>query len=256
MLIDFGKTANDYARHRMGFPEAFFRRLFEEGLARPGEMALDLGTGTGTVARGLALRGVAVTGLDPSPSLLAQAAELDAAAGVQVRQVQAKVEDASLPDGSFDLVTAGQCWHWFDRAAAAARVRRWLRPGGRLVIAHFDWLPFADNVVQLTEALIKSFNEAWAMADGTGLYPAWLRDVQEAGFEDIRTFSFDVAVPYSHEDWRGRIRASAGVGASLPPEKVAEFDRALATVLAERFAQEPMRVPHRVWVVSAVNPLS
>lgn len=256
MQIDFGKTASDYARHRMGFPEAFFQRLFNEGLAHAGEVALDLGTGTGTVARGLALRGLAVTGLDPSSALLAQAAELDRAAGVQVRQVNAAVEEASLPDASFDLITAGQCWHWFNRPAAAARVRRWLRPGGRLVIAHFDWLPLAGNMVEATETLIKSYNPAWAQADGTGLYPAWLRDVQQAGLDDIRTFSFDVAVPYSHEDWRGRIRASAGVGASLDPANVARFDAELGEVLAARFPANPMRVPHRVWAVSAVAPVS
>jgi len=57
MAIDFGKTASDYARHRAGFPDAFFERLFSDGTVRPGQSVLDLGTGTGTVARGLALRG-------------------------------------------------------------------------------------------------------------------------------------------------------------------------------------------------------
>jgi hypothetical protein len=27
MAIDFGKTAQDYGKHRAGFPEAFFERL-------------------------------------------------------------------------------------------------------------------------------------------------------------------------------------------------------------------------------------
>lgn len=254
MRVDFGKAAGDYARHRAGFPEAFFQHLFDERLARPGELALDLGTGTGTVARGLALRGCAVTALDPSEALLAQAAELDRAAGVQVRQVQARVEEAEFPAASFDLVAAGQCWHWFDRPRAAALVRRWLRPGGRLVIAHFDWLPLAGNMVGDTEALIRRHNPAWKLGGGSGLYPAWLTDVREAGFHDVRTFSFDLDVPYSHLDWRGRIRASAGVGASLDPAAVERFDAELAALLAERHPQEPMAVPHCVWVLSAVAP--
>ena len=51
--------------------------------------ALDLGTGTGTIARGLALRGCEVTGLDRSAPLMEQAAELDRVAGVVVKYVNA-----------------------------------------------------------------------------------------------------------------------------------------------------------------------
>ena len=37
---------------------------------------VDLGTGTGTVARGLAVMGCKVTGVDPSKELLAEAADM------------------------------------------------------------------------------------------------------------------------------------------------------------------------------------
>ena len=73
MQVDFGKTASDYARHRVGFPEAFFDRLFREGIAKAGERVLDLGTGTGVVARGFARRGCHVVGLDRSNALLEEA---------------------------------------------------------------------------------------------------------------------------------------------------------------------------------------
>lgn len=36
MQIDFGKTASDYGRHRAGFPEQFFDRIFRAGLVSPG----------------------------------------------------------------------------------------------------------------------------------------------------------------------------------------------------------------------------
>jgi hypothetical protein len=63
-------------------------------------------------------RGCEVTGLDRSPELLAAARELDVATGAGVRYVEALAEKLPFPDASFDVVCAGQCWHWFDRASA------------------------------------------------------------------------------------------------------------------------------------------
>jgi SAM-dependent methyltransferase len=258
MNVDFGKTSVDYAKHRAGFPEAFFERLAHFDIARPGQRVLDLATGTGTIARGLARRGCQATGLDKSPALIEQARHLDSEAGVMVRYVTGRAEETGLPDAAFDVVTAGQCWHWFERARAAIEVRRLLVSAGALVIAHFDWLPFTDNVVEQTELLIREHNPKWnlgsAPSDRTGLYPQWLTDVAIAGFRSIETFSFDVDVPYSHEAWRGRIRASAGVGASLSPEAVSRFDVALKKVLEERFPVEPLKTPHRVWAVVCRAP--
>ena len=165
------------------------------------------------------------------------------------RYVVARAEDAGFPARSFDLVAAGQSWHWFDRERAAAEARRLLVPGGQLVIAHFDWIPLPGNVAEATEHLIEHHNPQWKFGGGTGLHPRWLRDVAVAGFRDIETFSLDVDVPYTHEAWRGRVRASAGVGASLSPERVAEFDRQLGALLRERFPGEPLSVLHRLFAL-------
>ena len=66
MNVNFGLTAEDYAKHRAGFPDVFFARVFNEGIVREGDSLVDLGTGTGTLARGFAQRGCDVIGLDIS----------------------------------------------------------------------------------------------------------------------------------------------------------------------------------------------
>jgi ubiquinone/menaquinone biosynthesis C-methylase UbiE len=122
--VDFGKAATDYGRFRAGFPDAFFQRLAEQCGPFAGKAALDVGTGAGTVARGLARMGAVVTGLDPSTALMDEARKLDAEQGVSVAYVEGRAEAPPFPDAAFDIVTAGQCWHWFDRPRAAREAMR------------------------------------------------------------------------------------------------------------------------------------
>jgi SAM-dependent methyltransferase len=251
--VDFGRTASDFARHRAGFPPSLFERLLERGIGMPGQRVLDLGTGTGSLARGFARNGGLVTGLDIAPLLLEQARALDREEDLHIEYRVARAEATGYADALFDLVSAGQCWHWFDRPRAAAEVRRVLRPGGRALIVHFDWLPLPGNVVAATEALILKHNPAWHLAGGSGIHPRWFADLAQAGFDELESFSYDETVIYSREAWRGRIRASAGVAASLPPERVALFDQENAEMLARSFPTDPLRIPHRVFALTGVR---
>lgn len=249
MNVDFGLTANDYARHRAGFPASFFERVAPYGVGLHGQAIVDAGTGTGTLARGFAQRGCSVIGIDPAVNMLEQAKQLSAAEGVKVEYQIGTAEATGLPDDSADVVSAGQCWHWFDGDVAARECYRVLRQGGKVVIAHFDWIPLKGNVVEATEQLIQAYNPAWKLGGGSGIYPLWSRHLAENGFSNLEIFTYDTFPPYSHEAWRGRIRASAGIGASLPPEQVAAFDREFGELLHTRFPQDPLPVHHRVFAL-------
>jgi SAM-dependent methyltransferase len=255
--VDFGKTAADYAKHRQGFPDSLFDRLSPFGVGGPGRRVVDVGTGTGTLARGFAQRGAEVVGIDPSAPMLAEARRLAAADGLAVVFREGRAEATGLPDEWADAFTAGQCWHWFDRKAAASEAWRVLRSDGRgrIVICHFDWLSLRGGVAHATEELIRQHNPAWVVEGTMGIYPPWTFNVAGAGFTNVETFSYDVDAWYTHEAWRGRVRACAGVAAStLPPEKVEAFDADLAELLRRRFPVDPMPVLHRVWALVAVKP--
>lgn len=124
---NFGKAAEDYGTYRAGFPESIFERLAEFDIGQPHHSVIDLGTGTGTLARGFALRGCHVIGIDPDPRMISQARELDRQRQVNIRYVEAKAEATGLGADSVDIVTAGQCWHWFDQPRVIAEVIRLLR---------------------------------------------------------------------------------------------------------------------------------
>lgn len=241
---DFGKTADDYARHRAGYPDWLFERLMRRGLARPGMRALDLATGTGHLARGLAQRGLRVTGIDIAPEMMEAAKALDAAQGLEIDYIVGKAEETGLPAESFDLVTAACCWHWFDRTKATAEVLRLLRPGGWLVICAQNWFPLGGNVVARTEAVVQRHNPKWPFGGLDGMTPSAVRDLRAAGFGAVESVSVDFEIPYSHEGWRGRMRASAGVSGSLAPDQVKAFDEELADMLARDFPQQPLQVTH------------
>src|SRR5438874_8914077 len=109
--MNFGSAAQDYARHRQTFPESFFERVPLQG------NLLDLGSGTGALARGYARRGARVVATDLSRQMLGQATDLPCRAA-------ARAESCPFRSATFDAVTAGQCWHWFDGPGAANECRR------------------------------------------------------------------------------------------------------------------------------------
>lgn len=232
MDVDFGRTASDYARYRTVFPPELFTRLAALQVGLPGQRVVDLGTGTGVLARGFAAAGCRVTGVDIAPEMLAQAQ------GDGVTYRVAPAEDTGLSAHAWDVVSAGQCWHWFDQPRAVAEARRLLVDGGALVICSRDYLTTPGSVCAASEELVLAHNPGWSMGTGTGDQP----DIDG----HVETFEFDVAVEFTHEQWRGRMRSSNGVAASLPPDAVAAFDAELADLLRDRFPREPLLVPHRI----------
>ena len=249
MTTNFGAAAEDYAKFRAGFPDSLFDRLAALGIGTLGQTVVDVGTGTGILARGFALGGCKVIGIDPDDRLLNQARRLDATASVTVDYKFGRAEDIPLTDDSADIVSAGQCWHWFDGPKAAREISRITRPRGRALVAFFSWLPWPGSVVEATEHLIMRHNPGWHFGGGNGFHLDSLPHLHAAGFTEFETFSYDLDVAYSTEAWRGRIRASAGVGASLGPAEVQAFDAELARLLEESFPGDVLQVPHRVFAI-------
>ncbi len=255
-IIDFGQRSDDYATLRPGFPDSFYDRL--EAIAPlSGTTAVDLGTGPGIVALALAERGATVTGVDIADNQIAAARRRAADRGLdeRARFRVGRAEDTQLPDESADLVIAGQCWGWFDHDRVLAEVVRLLRPGGTHVTAYFCYLPDRSAVSKRTEQLIFEHNPGWKLAGCTGIYDEHIDTMQRLGMQLVEQFCYDHLQPFTHEQWRGRIRTCNGVGSGvLSEEQVQAFDHELATVLAAEFPAEPMMIEHRVWAVITRKP--
>ena len=121
--LSFGAAAARYDRHRPSYPEAALRWALGDRPLR----VVDLGAGTGILARVLARLGHEVIPVEPDEAMRAQFVQ----ATPGLAPLAGRAEEIPLPDGYADAVVAGQAYHWFDPEPTHAELARVLRPGGR-----------------------------------------------------------------------------------------------------------------------------
>ncbi|MGO8885311.1 MAG: class I SAM-dependent methyltransferase [Streptosporangiaceae bacterium] len=106
---------------------------------RPGEQAVDLGCGNGQLSLPLAEQGANVLAVDVSPGMVADLLTEARGRGLSgLDAVALPIERLTLPEASLDLVVSSYALHHLrdgDKAKAMDAAFRWLRPGGRLVLA-------------------------------------------------------------------------------------------------------------------------
>ena len=124
--------------------EQFYRgKTLDLANLKPGEVVLDVGCGTGTLAIAAKRRvGPAgrVYGVDASPEMLARATRKATKAGAEIVFQNGVVERLPFPDGQFDAVLSTVMLHHLGRKArqqCAQEVRRVLKPGGRVLAVDF-----------------------------------------------------------------------------------------------------------------------
>ncbi len=242
--FDWGKASRDYAAYRPGYPEEFYDLLSRLGVGIPGQKILDLGTGTGVLARAFARRNALVTGVDVSEEQIREAVRLSAGENLKIEYQVSPVEAIEFGPDSFDAASAGQSWMYFDAEVLVPKLKRILRDRGRLVLTHLNWLPRRDAIARQSEALVLKYNPHWRGADYNGETPPELME-SLAAFRLTTFHTYEAVLPFSRESWRGRIRACRGVGASLPPDAAAEFDREHAALL-NKVAPPEFTILHQI----------
>jgi ubiquinone/menaquinone biosynthesis C-methylase UbiE len=114
-------------------------RLLAIAAPGPADACVDLGAGTGFVALALAPLVDSVLAVDISPVMAEDLAKRAAQDGLEnVRTEVADLRAFQLPAASADLVVSSYALHHLrneDKRALATEAARWLRPGGRIVIA-------------------------------------------------------------------------------------------------------------------------
>jgi ubiquinone/menaquinone biosynthesis C-methylase UbiE len=148
-------------------------RLVADALPAAASRVLDIGCGHGALSLELARAGHDVTAIDPDETAisLARRSAHERHAG-QLTYHQADVETWDAADASYDIVvTTRTLHHVTEPAEAIGHIRRWLRPGGRLVCVDFLHDRF-DNRAARWLAQVRGLLEATGIYRSDGHLPA------------------------------------------------------------------------------------
>jgi SAM-dependent methyltransferase len=129
----FSSRVKNYVKYRPHYPDAVVDVLRREIGFTPDQVVADIGSGTGISCEPFLKNGNTVFAIEPNADMRA-AAEQWWGSDRRFHSTNASAEATGLPDGSIDLVVAGQAFHWFDVAKAKEEFRRILKPGGHVLL--------------------------------------------------------------------------------------------------------------------------
>jgi len=177
-------------------------RLIDAADVRAGQHMLDVGCGTGIVARSVAQRlgaNATIAAIDRSPRMLAVAREVAEREGAAVDWCEARAERLPFADGSFDRVLCQFALVYFDdRGQALAECARVLKPGGLLALGVWQRLDCHPFYRRLRDALCRhagppALDRAFSLGDAAELRGL----IAAANFEavEIDAVSLDAHFP-------------------------------------------------------------
>lgn len=216
--FDFGKISLEYAKYRDIYPEEFYEQLINLNIGVKNQKILDLGTGTGVLPRNMYKYGASWVGCDISKNQIKYAKQLSEEKNMNIQYICSSAEDIDFPDESFDIITACQCFGYFEKRVILPKIYRILKNKGRFVILFMAWLSNESKIAQKSEELILKYNPDWTGGRITRYKlnePDWAKEY----FVMANGITFDIPVTFSRESWHGRIKTCRGIGASILSDK-------------------------------------
>lgn len=240
--FDWGRTSADYAKFRDIYPEEFYQKILKLGLCTEGQKVLDIGTGTGVLPRNLYQYGADFTGIDITENQIVQAVALAEKFGMKIDFQCVSAEKSNFPEHTFDVVTACQCFTYFNHEELAPLLYHMLKDEGKFAVLYMAWLPYEDEIAGKSEELILKYNPLWTGC-GEKRHPIRIPEIYHEFFTMEEEEVFDLHVPFTRESWHGRMKACRGIGASLPEEEIEKFEVEHQKLLKE-IAPENFEVLH------------
>lgn len=154
--FDWVKTSLDYAKFRDIYPKEFYQKIIDRKLCLSGQSVLDIGTGTGVLPRNMYQYGAKWTATDISENQIEQAKILSKDMDIDYYVVS--TEDIDFSDNYFDVITACQCFLYFDHETVMPKFYRMLKQGGSILVLYMAWPPFEDKIAEASEKLVLKYS--------------------------------------------------------------------------------------------------
>lgn len=168
----------------------------------------DVGSGTGILSRLFLKNGNRVFGVEPNREMR-EAGERLLGGYASFTSVPGTAEATTLRNGSVDLVTAGQAFHWFQAEETRREFARVLRPGGWAVLVWNERRTRSTPFLAAYERLLRAYGTDYeAVARQHADEESLARFFGPGGF-GLRTL--DNAQVFEFEGLRGRLLSSSYV---------------------------------------------
>jgi SAM-dependent methyltransferase len=202
----FSNRVTNYVKFRPSYPPELLPFLTEAIGVAPDFVVADVGSGTG-ISSGLFLKaGHEVYAVEPNAEMRG-AAERQLAPYPKFHSLAGTAADTGLPDGSVDLVTAFQAFHWFDPVEAKREFRRILRPGGAIAIVWNDRLTHATPFLRAYEQLLLKHGTDYQRVRHSNVSPEVLGRFFEPGGYRLRVLTNEQV--FDFEGVLGRLLSSS-----------------------------------------------
>lgn len=227
--FDWGKTSADYAKYRDIYPQEFYEKIISRKLCINGQSVLDLGTGTGVLPRNMYRYGAKWIGTDISENQIEQAKILSK--GMDISYYALPAEAIEFSSSSFNVITACQCFWYFQHEKLLSKFSKILKPNGSILVLYMAWLPYQNKIAGESEKLVLKYSPNWSGA-GETVHPIQIPECYHEDFKLVYHEEFPLNLHFTRDSWHGRMKACRGVGASLEREEMDAWEREHRQLLA------------------------
>jgi len=226
----YAGTAGDYDRFRLPYADGLVDLVRAELALNGTGLLVDLGAGTGQVARALRQFFKCVVAVDAEADMVEYGRARSEREGDGIEWRLARAEDVEFPSESVDVVASGNAFHRFDRPVVVANATRWLSADGVIVVFWSDGPVRRDQPWQLELSRVV---DEWLERSGAGArIPAgWERNeytdeivLRDAGFDRQVEYGMTVRHAWTVETIVGFLHATSFASRAAMREQVDAFD--------------------------------